>query len=142
MNGRVCICGSMTFIDEMEALALTLEEKGYHVDLPMREEDGVSWSSLSPEAARARKATFIDAHLEKIRVADVVLIANYRKHEVDGYVGANSLMEAAFAYALGKPVAVLYPVGDQPCQLELQATSALTLEGDLEVLAGLMGART
>lgn len=127
---RICVCGSMAFIDEMEALASSLKKAGYWVDTPIREEEGADWSNLSEDEACDLKRSFIDAHLAKIRASDIVLIANYHKNGIDGYIGANSLMEAAFAYALNTPVVYLKPVGEQPCRLEAISISNVVIGGD------------
>ncbi len=115
------ICGSMRFIDEMEAIATELTASGWTVFTPQREEAGFRWETLpAPERIRIKKA-YIDAHLENIRQSTAVLIANYPKNGIDGYIGANSLMEAAFAYTLRIPVYFLFPIGAQGCQLEAES---------------------
>ena len=134
MSRRVCICGSMAFIDEMEELADVLRKTGYDVDTPVREEQSLNWEVLADEQAVKLKRSFIDGHLDKIRQSDLVLVANYPKNGVEGYVGANSLMEAAFAYALGVPVAYLNEIGEQPCRLEAQSTARLIVGEDLGAL--------
>lgn len=121
----------MTFIGEMEAFADALRSVGFRVETPVREEVAVDWNSLSEVQSFELKRAYIDAHLAKIRESDLVLLANYRKNGVDGYIGANSLMEAAFAYALGVPVAYLRPVGDQPCRLEVLSISQLVTGEDI-----------
>ena len=60
-----------------------------------------------------------------------MLLANYSKNGIDGYIGANSLMDAAFAYALGVPVAYLKPVGEQPCRLEALSISQTVIGEDM-----------
>ena len=120
----------MTFIDQMEALALDLRHAGLSVVTPVREEQGVDWSGLElPMAVRA-KAQYLNSYLEEIRTSDLVLIANYDKSGIAGYVGPNALIEAAFAHALGKPVVFLHTPGPQACQLEAWAMMAVCLEGD------------
>lgn len=120
----------MAFISEMEAFADKLRSVGFEVDTPVRDEVAINWNSLSEDQSFELKKAYIDAHLAKIRESDLVLLANYRKNGVDGYIGANSLMEAAFAYALGVPVVYLRPVGDQPCRLEVLSISRLVTGED------------
>jgi hypothetical protein len=57
------------------------------------------------------------------------LHANFEKAGVAGYVGPNTLVEAAFARALGKPTAFLYFPGPQACRLEALAIMATCLDG-------------
>lgn len=130
----ISLCGSMRFVDAMEALAAELCAQGHTVHTPEREEDGVDWDRLSPEAAVARKAGFLNGHFSKIRQSDLVLIANYEKNGIPGYIGANTLMEAACGHALGKPVYLLFPPGAQSCHLEALAVCTAVLDGKVSSL--------
>ncbi|WP_420628771.1 hypothetical protein [Candidatus Leptofilum sp.] len=120
----LAICGSMQFIDEMEAVAAELIASGWTVHTPQRAEADFRWDSLTAQERLQVKKAYIDDHLEKIRQATAVLIANYPKNGINGYIGANSLMEAAFAYALGLPVYFLFPIGEQSCQLEAESIAS------------------
>jgi hypothetical protein len=133
---RISICGSMTFIDQMEALASSLRERGLSVATPVREERDQAWSELGLDAAVRAKARYVTGYLEEIRVSDLVLVANYDKAGIAGYVGPNALIEAAFARALGKPAVFLHRPGPQPCQLEAMAMMTTCLDGDLSGFAG------
>ena len=79
---RVCICGSMTFINEIEALALDLRDMGYEVHTPDREGTAFDWDELGEEQRFSRKREYIDAYLNAIRHSDLVLIANYPKRGI------------------------------------------------------------
>jgi hypothetical protein len=58
-----------------------------------------------------------------------VLIANFPRAGVTGYVGPNALVEAAFGRAMGKPVAFPNRPGEQGCQLEALALMTVCLDG-------------
>lgn len=124
----------MTFIDGMETLASVLRGPEIAVDTPAREEAGVTWDNLTLDEATVAKSRYVEAYLEVIRRSDLVLIANYDKGGVAGYVGANALIEAAFAHALGKPVAFLHRLGPQSCRLEALALMSKCLDGDISRL--------
>jgi hypothetical protein len=121
----------MAFIDEMDSIAVVLRTAGYTVATPVREGSSTNWDSLSDAESFALKKRYIDEHLVKIKQSNLVLLANYSKGGIDGYIGANSLMEAAFAYALGVPVAYLKPIGEQPCRLEALAISQSVVGEDV-----------
>lgn len=118
------ICGSMDFIDEMEAIAAELAAAGWTVFTPQRAEAGFRWKALSAAERVQRKKAYIDTHLENIRRSTAVLIANYPKTGINGYIGANTLMEAAMGYTLGVPVYFLFPIGTQGCQLEAESIAS------------------
>src|SRR5690606_17220718 len=107
----VTLCGSMAFFAEMTGLAEVLRAGGLVVHLPESEGRAADWESAPAETLAPLKRGYMDLHLDKIRAADLVLVVNHDRHGVTGYVGANSLMEAAFAHALGKPVAYLFEPG-------------------------------
>ncbi|MHA7775094.1 hypothetical protein [Roseibium sp. M-1] len=138
---HIVICGSMAALQEMEHMADFLRAEGYRVSTPVREESGFNWEALSLEEAIARKRDFLSGYFATIAKGDVVLIVNAEKHGINGYVGANTLMEAACGHALGKPVYYLYPIGDQACRLEAAAVAAGILEGDINRLPGLLASR-
>jgi len=124
---KVCICGSMSVIDEMEALATRLRSDGHDVVTPDLSEIDDRWDELTlPQQVQAKQG-FIDDYLEKIRHADAVVIANFANKGIPGYVGANTLIEAAFAKALSIPVHLVEEPGEQPCQVEILALQTPTL---------------
>lgn len=133
---KIAICGSMSFIDRMEAVAAELRPHVEMVFTPAREEQGLDWSALPIEAAVERKRAYLFGYLERIRASDRVLIANFDKHGIEGYVGPNTLVEAAFAHATGREVAFLYRPGDQPARLEALAMMTTCLDGATSALLG------
>lgn len=118
---RVCVCGSMSVIDQIESLARALRGVGHDVVTPARDAVDGRWDDLSLDAQIAVKRRLIDDHFAEIQWADVVLIANLTSAGVTGRVGPNALVEAAFARAVGVPVLLLEWPGPQPCQLEILA---------------------
>ncbi|MBO6891783.1 MAG: hypothetical protein JJ866_07575 [Roseibium sp.] len=128
----------MSALKIMETLAARLRKEGYRVSTPVPEEGKLDWQNMSLAEAVAIKKGFLDDYFEVIRDADIVLIANVEKHGIDGYVGANTLMEAACGHALRKPVIFLHPVGMQACQIEACAISSGILHGDAARLKELL----
>ena len=126
----ISICGSMSFMDEMEAIASSLAALGCEAMTPIREERNFDWSNLADADLVALKKSFIDRHLAKIRRSDAVLIANFPKHNIDGYVGPNTLMEAAFAHALSVPIIFLFDPSQQACGLECVSISCGCVNGE------------
>ncbi|MEJ8475160.1 hypothetical protein [Roseibium algae] len=119
----------MAAIDDMEAIADTLREDGWSVTTPVREESSFDWNTLSLEEVVKTKAAFMNDYFDIIRTCDVLLIANVEKNGIQGYIGSNTLMEAACGHALAKPVVFLNPIGSQPCQLEAMAIATAVLGG-------------
>lgn len=130
MTLSIAICGSMSFVDEMEAIAISLESLGYQAITPVREERDFDWLDLESPEIIALKRSYIDRHLDIIKHSDAVLIANLPKRGIEGYVGPNTLMEVAFAHALGVPVIFLNDPSAQGSGLECIAIASGFLSGD------------
>lgn len=126
---HIVMCGSMSALEKMDLLAGQLRQEGFAVTTPVPDEAGLDWARLSTREAVALKKTYLSDYFDVIRRGDLVLIANFEKNGIAGYVGANTLMEAACGYALGKPVYFLHEIGDQPASLELAAISSGVLQG-------------
>ena len=122
----------MQFMEQMKALQQVLIVKGYTVHIP--DEDDTDYDSLTDEGQVALKGQYIDAHLGYIEQSDAILVANFAKNGIDGYIGANTLMEIAFAYVLGKRIFVLNDVGEQGCRLEVLGMMPVVLNQDLTLL--------
>ena len=72
----------------------------------------------------------------EIEKGDAILVVNMRKHGVDGYVGANVLMEIAVAFCFDKKVFLLHPTPtDATYATELSATDPVVLNGDLKKIS-------
>jgi hypothetical protein len=133
LTPTIALCGSMVFYPRMKELASSLEKDGWKVFLPESEEGKLNYADLPFEKKREQKKTYIDAHLAKIRNSQAILVVNEPKHGIEGYVGANTLMEIAFAYALGRSIYLLNPVCPQPCQDELLGLGARSLPVDQDL---------
>lgn len=126
----------------MEKIADELRNGGFRATTPVREEGSLDWSALSSDQAIAAKRQFLIGYFDKIRGGDAVLIVNIKKHGIEGYVGANTLMEAACGVALGKPVFYFNDLGNQSCRLEALAVSAGILKGDAGKITHLLAPKS
>lgn len=78
------------------------------------------------------KSAAIKAHFEKIDKADAILVTNYPKKGVDGYIGGNTFLEMGYAFAVGKKVFVLFDLPkDSPYKEELLGLQPIILNGDI-----------
>ena len=132
-KGIITICGSMRLKDNMFAVGKKLEQRGFTVLLPNLDEVS-DYAELSEVEQVSRKNRLIKEHLEKIRLADAVLIVNERAKEIDGYIGANSFLEIGFAFCLGKKIFLFRNIPSQPNSVEIAGMLPEILEGDLDKL--------
>ena len=77
------------------------------------------------------KQNFIDRHIDKIKQSDAILLANYTKNEIKDYIGANTFLEMAFAYVLGKSIFILNGIPEQSNTVEIEGLKPVILNGNL-----------
>jgi non-canonical (house-cleaning) NTP pyrophosphatase len=86
-----------------------------------------------PDDKRADlKNSLIQDHLNKITASDAVLIFNKDKNGVANYIGGNTLMEMAFAYAQGIEIFLLNAAPDQGYTDEILGMKPIILGGNVE----------
>lgn len=105
---NVALVGSMKFYKEWVEVKNYLESRGVSVAIP--DPDGEDWNRLSKQAQIERKSELGERQLARIIGSKVLLIANYKKNGVDGYIGPNTLAEIIFANEHKKPIFSLYDI--------------------------------
>lgn len=140
----IVICSSAAFYKHVCELADQLEAKGFTVIVPatarkMRETNNFDVDSYKTWYKNAAdftiKQQLMDKHFEEIAEGDAILVVNDKKHGVEGYIGANVLMEMAIAYYLKKPIYVLNTVtSDMSSYEEVLGMQAIQLGGNLDKL--------
>jgi len=82
-----------------------------------------------------KKAKLMMKHFSKIEKADAILVVNNKKHGVDGYIGANVLMEMGLAFYYSKPIFILNAVSDDnQFAEEIFGMNPVFLNGNLDRL--------
>jgi len=137
---RITICGSMSTAKKMYEVYKALTKRGYQVFLPefvieyIRGNLGWELGTLSPEEGAEKKKShdLIRRHYYKIQKSDAILVINEEKNNIKNYIGANTLIEMAFAYVLNKKIYLLNNLPDFDYLLEeVKAMEPIVLNGDL-----------
>ncbi len=145
---KITICGSIAFYDEMLGIQKRLEEFGHNVKLPpfeVKDENGMMIPVKEYYARRKattdagswiwdRKAEAMADHFEKERWADAILVANYDKNGVAGYVGGNTLMEMGVAFFLKKPIYLLKAIPEISYKEEILGLKPIVINDDIKRL--------
>jgi len=146
---NITLCGSIAFYPQMLETKSGLEALGHVVDLPPSEvpdENGqmipVAEYYAQRKAAAADdeyiwelKAKAIHWHFEKVAWADAILVTNVPKNGIDGYVGANTLMEMGVAFYLGKKIFLLNAIPEMSCTEEIRGMMPTVIGGALEKIS-------
>ncbi len=142
---KITICGSVIFQDEVLSIKEKLEKLGHKVKLwPLRLKDGDGKLITVTEYHKIRhsanedekwvwdkKAEAILEHFEKVVWSDAILVVNYDKNNVKGYIGGNTLMEMGLAFFLGKKIYLLNEVPELSYKEEILGVKPVIIRGDL-----------
>jgi len=132
---KITICGSMVFAKEMLSAQKKLEELGHEAIVPVDVLDCLQDPSLNESIEHCQKYGDIDKdHFNKIAESDAVLVLNYPKNNINGYIGGSSLMELAIARHLDKKIFILHELpseNDLRYALEIKVMRPIILNGDL-----------
>lgn len=133
----IAICGSLTFYKEMRRLQAELSSLGHTALVPksldLIEQKGFQKPKTIAERLEAEKEhNFIGEHFKKIQESDAILVANYDKDGITGYIGGNTFLEMGIAFYLGKKIYLLHSVPTMPySELEMHAMRPVILHGNL-----------
>ena len=128
----------MQFHQEMLEAKKLLESRGFTVYIPSGAYDKTKNEFYA--GSEEEKITFkiehdlIHEHFHEIDKAAVILVLNYEKKSIPGYVGGNTFLEMGYAFGLEKKIYLLYPVPDMDYKVEMHAMKPLVLDGDLSKL--------
>jgi nucleoside 2-deoxyribosyltransferase len=137
----IVFCSSANFYKHVNELAAQLEANGFTIVVPktarrMRasgnyDVDAVKTWYGNPDDFTV-KADLMRGHFDEIANGDVILVVNDKKHDIDGYIGPNVLMEMGLAFYLRKPIYVLNNIDkNMPVYEEVLGMGSQILNGDL-----------
>ena len=145
---KITLCGSIALYDKMLTVKEQLVKLGHSVDLPPHEvptADGTmipvkEYYSIRHRATASdvwvweRKAQAIREHFKKVSASDAILVINNSKNGVDGYIGANTLLEMGLAFYLNKKIFLVNPIPKMQYTEEILALKPIVLKGDLTLI--------
>lgn len=146
---KITICGSIAFLNEMIEKKRELEKLGHKVDMPPLEvENGEGNLIPVGDYYKIRKKTTgsegwvwdrkkwaMKKHFNKVVWSDAILVLNYDKKGVKGYVGGNTLLEMGLALHLGKKIYMINPIPELSYKEEILGMSPVILKGNLRGIA-------
>lgn len=140
----ITICSSASFYRQVLETEAVLKEMGYLVLIPLtankmkksgdfRVETYKTW--FKDPKNYARKTFLTKHHFNKIVRGDAILVLNYEKNRVKGYIGGAVLCEMAIALNFKKKIYVLNPI-DKSCSYaeEIYAMQPIILNGNLSLI--------
>ena len=134
----IFLCASMSFYKELVGIEERLEAKGFTVNIPisaqtMKKNNDFEVSHFKGVFTYTQKADFIHRNFETIFQSDAILVINNKKNGINGYIGANVLMEIGLAFYLKKKIFIWNSVPeDAPYREELLAFGVKVVDQKLE----------
>ncbi|HUV80918.1 MAG TPA: hypothetical protein VMW21_00125 [Patescibacteria group bacterium] len=142
---KITICGSIAFIDEMIDIKNQLKKSGHTVEMPPIEvEDGSGNLIPAIDYYKIRRKTegnedwvwdrkewAMKKHFDKVAWSEAVLILNYDKNDIKGYVGANTFLEMGLAFHLNKKIYLLNPIPEVSYKEEILGMKPIIINNDL-----------
>lgn len=128
----------MHFAKEMLETKAKLESLGHTVEVPCdinsHIEDTALKDDFERDVAHVKEHNVMMRCFDLIAKSDAVLALNHRKNDIDGYLGASTLMEIGLAAYLGKKIFLLNPVTER-YKFELAFLGGEVINGDLSKIA-------
>lgn len=133
---KLALCHSMHYAEKALEVQKWFQNHGHEAFPSGYSQEFVGLTDEQKETLKLEQKYNDDAmrkHWEIIQNCDRVLILNYDKHGIPGYIGGNSFLEMGFAYILNRPLYLLNPIPEMPYyKTEIIATKPVVVDGDLE----------
>lgn len=132
---KIGVAGSMQFTDQMIEVCEQLRKLGHE---PFMSSFGDRYAGKSADEIEKLKLEDKYEHdaicefWQPMQTADALLVLNYYKHGIAGYIGGNAFLEMGFAHVLGQKIYALNPLPDLPYYgTEIIAMRPIVLNGEL-----------
>lgn len=133
----IFLCSSMAFYKELVDIEKQLEVKGFTVNIPvsaqsMKKKNDFDVSHFKGIFTHEEKAEFISKNFQEIAKGNSILVINNEKNGIQGYIGANVLMEIGLAFYLKKKIYIWNDIDETaPYREELLAFGVTFINRDL-----------
>ena len=141
---KITICCSLAFMEEVKQVRNELQNFGHQVLLPetileCEEKNVASYKELiqrfetEQEWSDYKKGRML-LHFDKVKQADAILVCNYKKNEIEHYIGPNTFLEMALALYFNKPIYLLNPIPENNYLDEITAMQPIVINQDLSLI--------
>lgn len=133
---KIFIAGSMSFAKEMIEIKKLLEELGFEADFAPDTHDCFNnpHLKLNEDLEHCERTDIMKACINVQKNCDAILLLNYPKDNINGYVGAHSLIELGLAYYLEQKIFLLHPLPSPEkarYYIEIMHMKPFILNGDI-----------
>jgi hypothetical protein len=121
---KIAICSSTQFLHEVKEIADKLMAMGHETIYPqtigkivrgeVSYEEAMNDKNNGKWHERGIKQDSLRAYFEEIKNSDVILVTNFDKNGIKGYLGGAVLLEMGFAHVLNKKIFLLNEIPEMP----------------------------
>ena len=132
------ICGSMYFSKKMLEVKNELEKLGHEVRVPSDVNECLENPNLNMDLEYCMQKDIDKKDFDQVAGADGIVVLNYDKNSITGYIGGATLMEIGLARHLNKKIFLMNnPPEEKDLRyaLEVKVTRPIILNGDLNKIA-------
>lgn len=136
---KIYIIGSFAFAKKMVKVKKELDRMGHNAFVPIDTDKIVDGShsvdDFEANSEHVIKNDIISVCFRDVENCDAVLVLNYKKNGIEGYLGAHTLMELAIAYYLKKKIYIMNNLPrpeDQRWAAEVRTMLPVLIKGDLQ----------
>jgi len=140
---KITICSSAFFTKETYKIKEKLKERGHEVFVYPQEIEVNGKTIRITDYYKMRKENLtndllkiktklIEEHIKRIENSDAILVLNFDKDGIEGYIGGNTFLEAGIAYYLTKKIFIWKkPSKDLYYFEEIMALNPIIINEDL-----------
>jgi hypothetical protein len=105
---KIAIIGSMKFADDMVKIQKQLQDIGHDAVIPVGAEPHLTdkdfVDNLDDNLEFCITNDIMRRNFHQVADADGVLVLNYKRNGIEGYIGVSALLEMGVAHYLGKKI--------------------------------------
>lgn len=142
---KVALCGSLSFVEEINKIKYQLKAKGHGVILPpaleklsLKNADDVAKLKNDKKRYYRIKPHYMKDYFDKILNSDAILVVNLEKNGIKNYIGGNTFAEIMFAFYYNKKVFFLNPIPRNEkfsfIIEEIEGVKPIVINGNLDLI--------
>ncbi len=113
---KIAIIGSMNFAEDMVKIQKQLKEIGHASTTPIGTESNLADTTLSDNLDGSLEFCIthdiMRKNFQQVADSDAVLVLNYKKNDIQGYIGVSALLEMGIAHYLQKKIFLMQQTPD------------------------------
>ncbi len=132
---KIFIAGSMAFAQQILDTQHLLEKSGHTALIPSDTQACIENPTLNMDANHAFATDIMKDCMDRQEQCEALLVLNYPKDNIHGYIGGHVLIELGLAYYLKQKIFLLYappPIEISRYSHEILHMQPVILDGDLE----------